>query len=315
MFFKTVSPTKSCALQKHTSFHFFHFSVISLAFHSAGCFPWPFLFSCAMKARYSISALLKPWLRSRGSISFAGPQEQFPGWQQKQGKNKADQNKWKSTLCFGWFFVLVFFFEVGRVAELVYLFCFGSFWGGGGGCWQTSTKKKKLGLILTEMVLKGEALHMPHVQQQKQAAPYPHLGCSAVSRDTNRDAEGTTPVPVTRAVRALPQAFGIRAGGRGGQERRRGNGKGERSGGRGARELREMRGMLPTCPAATSSALGEQLPKHLPEAGLPPLKEASGSSSSRNLASQHPPRPAAPHTLSRPAGPPAPGRLLATLTK
>lgn len=47
---------------------------------------------------------------------------------------KINENQHCVWLCFGWFFVLVFFFEVGRVAELVYLFCFGSFWGGGGGC-------------------------------------------------------------------------------------------------------------------------------------------------------------------------------------
>lgn len=170
-----------------------------------------------------------------------------------------------------------------------------------------------LGPILTEMVFKGKVLRAPHVQQKRQVAPYPHLGCDAVSRDTNRDAEGTTPVPVTRAVRALPQAFGISAGGRG----RRGDGMGEgrQAVAAGPGRAERCGGCCRAAPPPRARPWENNSQKHLPEAGLPLLKEASGSSSSRNLASQHPPRPAAPHTLPCPAGPPAPGRLPATLTK
>lgn len=115
-----------------------------------------------------------------------------------------------------------------------------------------------LGPIFTETVVKGKVLCAPRVQQKRQVAPYPHLGCDAVSRDTNRDAEGTTPVPVTRAVRALPQAFGISAAGEGGE----GMGEGERSCGRGARACRDARDAA-GLPRRDELSLGRTTPKNI----------------------------------------------------
>lgn len=112
---------------------------------------------------------------------------------------------------------------------------------------------------------------------------------------------------MTRAVRALPQAFGISAGGRGGQERRGRNGRGERRGGRGARARREMREMLPGCPDATSSALGGQLPKSSPRGRIISTEGGFGllPSPKFGLAASSAPR-LTPHPS--PSGPP-PGYL------
>lgn len=96
IFFKSVS-LKPVFLKTRHIFRFFSFFVISLAFHAGGSLPWSFLLSCTIKAKYSTSPLLKPWLPTRGSISFAGLQEQFPGSQQKQRKIKADQKRKKKV--------------------------------------------------------------------------------------------------------------------------------------------------------------------------------------------------------------------------
>lgn len=159
------------------------------------------------------------------------------------------------------------------------------------------------------MVLKGKVLHTPHAQREKQVAPYSQLGCDAVSRNTNRDAEGTTPgwwreqYVLCRRLSALVPAGGE---GRRGEEGM-GEGRGEVAAGPGRAE--RCGRCFRAAPTRRAQRWEDNSLNHLPEAGLSPLKEASGSSPPRNLASQHPPHPASPHT------PLPPGRLPATLTK
>lgn len=129
MLFETVL-LKPVLFKNIYIFRFFYFSVILLASHVAGCFPWLFLISCAMKAKYSISALLKPWLRSSKSISFAGPQEKFPRWQRKQGKISWQKEIKINTVCVGCFCLFVWF--LAGEEKWVGLVCFGWFWRGGG---------------------------------------------------------------------------------------------------------------------------------------------------------------------------------------
>lgn len=96
---------------------------------------------------------------------------------------------------------------------------------------------------------------------------------------------GYSAVPVTQAVRDLPQALRISTGWRGEQGRDEEEGKGKT-----AKPQRYVEVMRDSPPQASSGLEGISLSQRFPGAELSPPKEHLGSTSSRNSASQHPPR-------------------------